>query len=79
MDPGRTKTTLFSGIVAGLIARAVLVGGLWFLNITRPGLGVKCEFLNDLGACPLYELSREAEPASPPITEDPELAEERPT
>ena len=73
MDPQRDRTNLRSAIVASLVTIAVLVVGLWFLNNTRPGLRFKCEVLNDLGACLIYGVSG----LSPPVTEDPEIAEER--
>ena len=77
VDAQRDKTTLRSATVASLVTLTVLVVGLWFLNNTRPGLRFKCEVLNDLGACLVYGLSGGTESLFPPVTEDPQIAEER--
>lgn len=69
--------TLRAGMLAGLIAAVVLVGGLWFLNSTRAGLAIKCSWLNDMGACFLYSLTEPIGPAAPAATEDPAAAAER--
>lgn len=69
--------TLRAGILAGLIACAVLLGGLWFLNNTRAGLGIKCSMLNDAGACFLYALSEPVAPRAPLPTENPAVVAER--
>lgn len=69
--------TLRTGLLAGLIACAVLFGGLWFLNSTRAGLAIKCSLLNDVGACFLYELTEPIRPPAPIPTEDPAAAAER--
>lgn len=67
-------TTLRTGLLAGFVACVVLFGGLWFLNNTRAGLGIKCSVLNDVGACFIFELSA---PAQPLPTEDPVVVAER--
>lgn len=69
--------TLRSKIVAGVLACVVLLGGLWFLNNTRAGMGVKCSLLNDMGACFIYEFSAPIAPPAPLPTENPAVAAER--
>ena len=43
---------------------AVVLGGSWFLNNTRPGLDLKCRLLNDAGACLLVVLTQPVQPKS---------------
>jgi ElaB/YqjD/DUF883 family membrane-anchored ribosome-binding protein len=67
--------TLRTVVVVVVATVLVLVSGLWFLNNTRPGLRLKCEFLNNLGACLTYGLSELADHApAPAVTTDPRIA-----
>jgi len=70
-------TTLRAGIIAGLVACAVLVAGFWFLNSTRAGLSMKCSVFNDVGACFAYALSQPLPLQPPNPAEDPAVAAER--
>jgi hypothetical protein len=67
---------------------AVVFGTLWFLNSTRPGLDIKCRYLNDLGACfeavltqPVPQVPDPFAPGgndggvAPPVTPDPAAVE----
>jgi len=70
-------TPLRSGIIAGLVACVVLVTGFWFLNNTNTGLRIKCNVLNDVGACLLYALSHPSGSSPSQPTEDPSVVEEQ--
>jgi hypothetical protein len=61
---GRSATTALATVALGVV---VVLGGAWFLNNTRPGLEIKCRFLNDAGACLLFVLTEPAQPGSVPV------------
>ncbi len=70
-------STLRVAVVAAVVAVLILVAGSWFLNNTRLGLEIKCRFLNDVGACFLYELTSPGTITEPPPVEDPAVAASR--
>jgi len=77
--PARRTSSVGTTFALVALIVVVVLGTLWFLNNTRPGLQIKCKYLNDAGAC-LTLLLTEPVPQTPsgPVyvqpTEDPAVA-----